>query len=671
MKNHYKDKIKKKIIRNYISTHYRSPTRAEVFELLRAEMRAKPNINSIGFSGFDIEPPNFREVSSASVRNENCQAIRDDIVIFNKQLDDITRTLEESFRGYSSIVNKCLSENRELDSKLNNILMLSDESNIFLHGIEESFETHKNIDLEKSTVQANIGYVTLGRRKFKKTDLSNASLSFRTRTSLNILTSKVIHPLTNLNTEDGSLWRQEILTRESSGPVEASIIIDFNEPKGVDIGEIRLTGNPVDGNSTSWVTVYTSLDGSSYSMVRPANTRLVKGENLVPVGKKKVKKIKVFIGKDAPDFSDGDTNMYIFSLDSIEVITGDYKIDESSVLYAGPYSITDEDNNPVNFSLATIDHGTCCIIPDQTSVSFFLSKDNTNWMPAAFNGESMDVVQFGSTLPENKARIDTSKNELQLISDSTKVTKFDFEISEGREAVCNVYIDESEKHNFVKNNVKIKRNLYRSGEKVYGIQKGWLKDKKTLQYSTYLEVKDFEGKAIDLGPTSALLNDRPVTGRIHVPKGIHKFVTDHSNWYDIPVSCLNSEELRSKDPCYPYNHKAIIEGYDYPSIFVGDKLYTGYGIENFGALLSYVSPEVFGSPEFDRDLTIYTIEEYNGSLFFRIKLDPSDGSWTEEEVSVDYMLRNNEENNLYVKAVLRTKLPAITPNISKFQVRVI
>ena len=135
---------------------------------------------------------------------------------------------------------------------------------------------------------------------------------------------------------------------------------------------------------------------------------------------------------------------------------------------------------------------------------------------------------------------------------------------------------------------------------------------------------------------------------------------------------MNSvQELKDSDPLYPYNHKLIIEGYNYLSNFTGDRIYNGLGSEYFGSLLKYVTPERFNDSSSDRDLNIYTIEENNGNIFFKIKTDENDASWKDEKVEVRYMLRLENTNTLYVKALLRTRDTSITPNINKIQVRVI
>ena len=52
------------------------------------------------------------------------------------------------------------------------------------------------------------------------------------------------------------------------------------------------------------------------------------------------------------------------------------------------------------------------------------------------------------------------------------------------------------------------------------------------------------------------------------------------------------------------------------------------------------------------NLDIYTIENYNGNLYFKVKIDSSDSSYSNEFVEPEYMIRTEDTNTLYIKALL-------------------
>jgi hypothetical protein len=142
------------------------------------------------------------------------------------------------------------------------------------------------------------------------------------------------------------------------------------------------------------------------------------------------------------------------------------------------------------------------------------------------------------------------------------------------------------------------------------------------------------------------------------------------NWHSVDRNLTTVELLENADPIYPFNHKLIVEGYPYSSDFSGERVYNALG-RNFGVLMRYVTPELFNSGELDGDLTVYTIEEYDGVLYFKVKIDPGDSSYASEHIKVSYMVKNGGSNKIWVKAIIKSNDANISPHINTFQVRVV
>jgi hypothetical protein len=671
-KKQYPDALRRRVILDYIKEHSRSPSREQIFELIQQKSAEYPNLNTLGFSSYDVRTPSFGEVSSAEKQNKNRFAIRDDLVVINKKADELVQLLEDSYRSFISTADRAMKLGKSIDARLDNLRLLSSNLDMFVYGMEETFDTVEFVDLEKSTTQVNPGYVTLGRRRFIKQDLSAARFEITSTSPKGKVFGSSNTSTRALLEEDGKKWEYMVTAGSSLGRVTTIISIDLNtDEKGQYVGDIRLTGDPIDSNSKQYATVYYSLNGTSYTALEPGERKFVKGENTFCLGKEGVQKIKIALSKFAADTVRGSSHTYLFSLDSLEILTGEYTVDKTSTMYAGPYYISDDLGNPINYSLATLSHGTCCIIPDRTSISFFLSKDNENWIPASFTDEALSVVQFSISNPVGtEAFLNGELKKDSLTTDTDLLSAYDVSIEYGKEAICNLFIPEEFSKKFVLQNTRLKRNFPGGKKNLYGISSGWFIDKENLQYKTSIHVDAIEGVSLNLGSTSAYLNGRLVTGTITLPQGYHDFSTSFSNWYDVEGGIKTAAELEAKDPNYPFNHKLLIEGYPYPMDFSGDKVYGGMA-EYFGSLLKYVTPERFTGAEFDGDLSIYTIEEYNGNLFFKVKIDPADSSWVDEWIKIEYMLRTDDVNTLYVKAILRTSDTSITPNINRFQVRVV
>jgi hypothetical protein len=467
---------------------------------------------------------------------------------------------------------------------------------------------------------------------------------------------------------DGDVWEYHVTTGHATGTVDVFLNIDLKEDSGTYVGDIRLTGNSIDSNSITKMTVYYSLDGTTFHSVKPGRVEFGSGENQISVGMDGVRKLQILFTKTAADHNDHDGRYrYIFSLDSLEIFNDKYDIDKRSVLIAGPYTITDEMGEPVNFTMATLGTDTCCTIPRRSSVSFFLSKDKTVWFPASYTGDSLSVVYFNTSNPVGTyAYLEPSINSDGLVGDAPP----NLDLEHGKDLLCNLYISEDYSQDFVLRNTVVKRNTPQSNLNLYGLSSGWFVDPKTLEYRCSFYVADIEGRFLNFGNTSAYLNGGQVTGTIHIPQGYHSFSTSHTSWHDVPAGATSHTQLEQSDPSYPFNHKLMIEGYDYPGTFQGARVYEGVD-EYFGSLLQYVSPEEFAEDDNDGNLDIYTVESYEGRLYFKVKLDPSDGSWVSERIKIDYMLRTEDTSDLYLKAIISTRDTSVTPNINSVSVRVV
>ena len=664
----YTQALRKRVIKEYIKNNSRSPSKAQVNELMHQGAIKYPGLDSVGFCSVDflkIEP-DFMKVSSAKDENVFRFTGHDDLLAIDEKVDDLIQSVEDTQQGFKATATRVKKLLRKIDRRLNNLLILSGKTDAFVYGVEESFETHDAVDLELTDAAVEAGYVTLGRSGYNKLDLTNAEFSVTPLADKGIIGTQNIGGVASLKDIDGKIWEYHIETNYSVGRVGISINVDLDEPKYV--GDIRITGNSIDSNALTTYRVFYSIDGKTFEESGYGRQDFGTGENQVSLGIEDVSKIRIVLEKEGADHSDSESrHRYIFAADSLEIYTDKYKINQKSTLILGPYSILDESGNPVNFTMATLGTDTCCLIPRKSSVSFFLSKDKENWFPASFTGESLSVVYFNTTNPVGTyAFLDESKDSRSLIDVAPTNVDFTF----GKDLFLNLYIDSEYSSKFVLRNTVVKRNLPQTNLKLYGVSSGWFVDESTYEYKCAFRVDDIEGRIIDFGSTSAYINGRQVTGQVHVPEGYHTFKTSHTNWHDVPEGILSHTDLEEADPAYPFNHKLIIEGYNYPKTFQGNRIYEGVD-EYFGSLLEYVSPEKFEQEENDGNLSIYTIEDYEGTLYFKVKADPSDGSWLYEHVKVDYMLRTEDTSDLYIKALISTRDITVTPNIHSISVRVV
>lgn len=661
----YEKILKKRIIEDYIKEYGRSPTQSTIKEKEIEYKKRYPNLDLVGFSTIDVKHPNFLDKSSSKIENVNRKAMGDDSVAISNRIDLLAEKMFDSFTGFATTSHRCNRLIQSIEARLDNLILLNSKADIFLYGVQEDFATSEFIDLKRSTVSIEPGYVTLGKDTAEIIDLSKVNLNFTSNSKKGIISASSVANINSLKKKDGIVWEYYVYTTYKSGEVSCIIEADFGE--GEFVSEVKLSGNAVNTNSRMKYSVLYSKDGSTYTMVG-TDQYFVTGLNSKSIAQDKVKKIQILLTKyTADEVSSINENKYIFSLDSIEFTADKFSRNSESVLYAGPYEVFDEINRPVYFTQATMKDGTCCIVPDKTSVSFFLSNDNTNWIPASYSGESFSTVKFSNSNPANSYEyIDVIKNPYSLITEAPNRVNLQY----SEEALCNIKILPDWSDKLVLQNTVVERNLPQNGKKLYGTESGWFYDKKNQSYSTVIYIDSIEGKRVDLGPRGAEINGQLMSGNINLPQGYHTFKTSHMNWHSVDRNIKTSELLENADPIYPFNHKLLVEGYPYGSDFSGERVYNSLG-RNFGVLMKYVTPELFNSGELDGDLTVYTIEEYEKVLYFKVKINPSESSYTSEHIKVNYMVKNGNSNKIWVKAIIKSNDSNISPHINTFQVRVV
>lgn len=665
----YTETIISRAIALFISDNKRAPTTSELEDLTRTELAKYPAVDKVGISGYEIYKPQYRDVSSVESENKNRHAAYDDMKTVATRLSDLTELLEDSFRGFQGTASRTNKLLAQLDARIDNLLLLNRNVDVFVQGVEETFDSQENINFETSTAAVESGYCTLGRTGLNTLDLSDVSIVATTTSANNIIGSQTSSDISLLKEEDGSYWEHLVYSRSRQGRV--STIIEISLPSPTFVGDLRFTTSAISVNQKTTATVFYSLDGQTYTALEPAEVMLAANENSFNLGIDNIKKIQIVLSKNVSDnvTVSGNQYVYIFSLDSLKILTDQYVAQKQSILYAGPYSITDEEGNPVNFTKATL--SACVNSPEDTSVSFFLSKDNESWESINWKSNAVNVVSFADgSASQSYNFIDANFPPGQLFDSAIGVEEIDFET----EALVNVSIDSSFAGSVPIRTMAIKRNVtgIDVSSEIYDTVPGWVFNPETEMYSTTVYVGASEGRQLDVGPTGLKVNGSLRTGIVQLKSGYSVLETDDANWYEISEGVTSLDDLIDNDPLYPYNHKYLVEGYTFPSEFIGEQVYSGVD-EYFGQLLEYISPEEFNtlSDTNRSSFKYFTLEDTDGNLYFKVKVDKTDSSWTDERFAADWLVQAGATNEIYVKAELATSNTSKTPVIEDFMIRVI
>ena len=189
------------------------------------------------------------------------------------------------------------------------------------------------------------------------------------------------------------------------------------------------------------------------------------------------------------------------------------------------------------------------------NISFFDKSLKSKKLPNIIRFDNLDMTSKGE-------KIDGTLPKYSIIEDKGNY-------------FLNFKIKSEDIKGITKNNIVFKRNL-KQYKRLYNADNGWFLDKSKETYRTCIEVTNIEGKYVDLGNSSARVDGFIKSGLVRLAKGIHVIEVSPSTYEEVEDDALDEEILQSKDILYPYNHKYLFQGYEYPSSFAGEKLYLGF-----------------------------------------------------------------------------------------------
>lgn len=664
--------IKNEYIKEYILKNRKAPTQQEIkgnYNLFIEENKSALDNGLVAGTKINFQNSAGVESSSSNYNFLLERIINEQELLKNYYINKVEE-LENNFRNFKNIFSRVFLKLKETERNLNKQLLLHEKKDIFSYGVVEDFSSYENVDFENSNVHFINGKATLGFSQVANEGIKSSEISYSfVNRNKRPIEHEALNSFNNAIKEDGSFFKAIVKSNNKDDLIDFIVQINLNKQKFVDT--LKLTLDAVETTSKLICRCFVSTDGSSYNEVFESRIRVQNGSNYIEINQDNVKNIKVILSKSGYDYSDGDKFCYMYNLDFIGLTKKSFKINKKSNLFLGPYQILDENNEAVNYNFATIRYGTCCLIPNKTSVKFFLSKDNVSWIPASYTGEGREVIQFSESTADINTLFEavSSNNENDILKSEAP-----FLLKEN-EAILNYKISLSNFDNLITKTLKLKRNyLVKNNNFINKSFAGWKKEGNF--YLTTLNIEDPEGKYLNIGNSSLELNGRKVTGKIFLSFGEHKIKTNKSNYFsilnssnkDTEYNILNARELKSVDSLYPYNHKYLIEGFNYNNAFQGKKTYQRLG-EVYQSALIEVSNERF---EFNNSDEIFTIVKYDGFYYFKIKINASFGDSKLEKIKLECSKKSNINSNLlYIKAIIESTDTRVTPKIDQIQVRVI
>ena len=552
---------------------------------------------------------NARESSSVSKYRETCYNLKSDLETSLNRLEAFKERITTQHKAFIGSFNNIYSKIKINIGEANRQLLLNMRADRFVYGITETFENFNNIDLVNSTTGFLGNKICLG---FELQDEEQFSLSeidiaaYCKNGYLNEVES--LNSKNNILEKDGSSFKYIAYTNSSSSIVDLEFTMNLKDNENID--KLLVVLNNLEVNDKCNINTYYSLDGVTYESCFNNNIRAQDGGNYFDIYKERVSKIKVKISKFSYDFIKNGQYAYYFYVDFIG--KANFKHTSQSTFLTKAYEIKDEDGEGVDFSLATIKTGTCCLKPDGTSIDFYLSKDNLRWIPVSEDSSGNNIVEFQRSINNE---VFTSTSESGYIP---------------------YYIPNTV--DYIEGSIKFLRN--------YG---GW--GSKNGKKFTTLNISNSEGKYIDLENKNCHIDGELRTGVVYLSTGEHLIEISSSEYQTMD---LNSNDL---------NLRYLFEGYTYDINYREEKKYLKLG-EIYESSLKSVSEERFLNETSNRNIYCKIIND-NGVYFKAHDINSNEVFIPEVRTNQD-----RDNNKLYIKAILNGT-EEISPVIDQIQVRVI
>jgi len=676
-----KQTIKEEFIKNYFNRYRKVPSTFTIEN--QYDFNVDLNTKSYGIN-YNKKPSAEANVSYTIEKHKNdIESLYMDFDTLRKRQLKLIQQIQHVFKTFNNTQKKHLKLLKKLELEVSKELLLKNVDDSFIYGKISDFKIdQKDIDFDKSNISIlEDGRVTLALNRVSSETFQNVSLDYYSNsTTHDVVDRKNLFDIKNLLEEDGSIFQHVAYTRFQDSVVNLSLNLKFNNIDGQSIDKLKVNCRTDSGGAKTNISVYYSKDYINYtllemdSVVEPNS-----GINYFDIYDDNIKDIRIVLSKRAYDYKRGNLYGYSFGIDFIGLTKAEYEVNQNSYLFTKAYEFKDTDGNPYNFNFATIKEGTCCTVPTQSSIQFFLSKNAADWYPCSIDGTGPGYVQFENDIQDIHSLIVDDSNPPSFITNTFKSTsnpsltyqsavleEFGISLTDS-EALMNYYIPVGNIDKISKESIKIFRDVNRR----YSIS-GFLKVSNT--YKTKLFVNDRDGIYLNFGSDTIKINGLAKSGNTFLRYGEHDIIVTQS--LDNETEQLlnlnpfsNVSSLKNFDKKYPYNHFLLLTGYSYPNSFVGEKVYTNPH-KVYSYLLNPVSNVKFNASEND-DYSIYTLIENEFGLFFKIKKKNTDTKL--EAIDLEYKTKSieNNSNKLYLKAILKSNNRNITPKIHSVKVRVI
>lgn len=546
------------------------------------------------------------------------------------------------------------------------------------------------------------------------TGLTVKDVSFTVQSLKDVVSSSLLAGSSLLNAFDQkeSAWKH-IVRAKRPGKITASLIFKVGDTSQ-DITSLKILLHSVTPGSLITVTPQFSYDKRTWQFLPGVNLAKTGNDSIVfNFPTIQARYINLIFQKSNYDYEERGYYIYEFGAQRISLYNDSFPLDKIGFYQTRALSPV-EGSNLLRIAKGDLPGGlfrfnrvsceVCEERPQDTEIFYFVSVDDTTWHAIdpinrldATKPQVIDFAESGRWTVEGEIKIsyDTTKSldyteefpgrkYVRIYWDSTDNTiKSTAELDTGVKRYIPIRVTHGIlSHMFdkdidvVPDKLQIWRNVGSRGttQTVRNATRGW--HFASPWYKTTVYISNPQGQLIDWGDRPVIIDEQQEQhGSVLIPYGIHTIRIHRANWASVTAGANSVMELVSRDPLYPYNHKLLVEGYDYGTSFpVKDQNYIG--VDRYAeCVMKRVDTSVFSSLS-DEDYSIFawrtgvpidTLADYATAI--QLKFSPQVADFINERFVIEFIRAEETWETIRFMAFFQTKDSSATPMLTKWSLR--
>jgi hypothetical protein len=668
---------------------------------------------------FDDENYKVEEKSSSSAEQFKLTnaTIKQDLSVIYEHLVGVEDRTSDSFdrwRAEAFLLDRIAGD---LEKRIESLLLLSSDSTGYLNYVQDTFHNLSKVELSETTaavdIQRNFASINKSGTAITRIDLSSLK---DTDVSFNLLTKNALIGSStserskpkNIFNPKNNYFQQRVVVNKPT-PIVVEVVAKLSEST-ISVNKIDIDLHQSNNAGAVLITPYYSIDGYSWIKLDTANASVWVLNNYSFQFKTiQTKYLKFILQKNGYDLTTTDSYIYEFGFDEIALFSEGYTTETGYDLVSKPLSVLDVNGDPQEFSKVVLE--TCELIPTGTKIDCYVSVSNDStfpivsgmWFPIdpidrenTINSTLLDIGQLNEIeLTGVKPSYDVAGTETKYINPdqdfvlvslsgatitetATSSTKQRYTFKNSNDRILDHQF--STDIDIAAGTLEVWRNVHSSTypiEKIRDTLNGWGLNEP--YYITSIYVSNRAGIDLDFGDKAISIDGTAYRGKTNIPYGNHSVKVYKESWYDFdPTGITDLSGLKTFDKLYPYNHKLLIDGFNYDANWsdLEEKIYRGcdiiaeYYMKQVSVfdLIHNVQPNDYSRFALDYDIEDAGISK-DPCYVILVKVDENIADFTREQFTIKFKSVDLSYKYLRFKASFQTDTSDITPYLSWYRIK--